>query len=317
MFHNQIFHNRNFHKVIVGFDGSERGLDALMLGQALVAPEGELIVCCVHHLQPLSARIGPTEPTIDGRSAQESVERATRMLKGGLTVTPMFVAGASAAEALQSTAIAEQADLIVLGSSHRGAIGRVFLGSVTQETLHGAPCPVAIAPVGFRGHPENARRSRIAVGYDVAEPVSSALSASVSLCEQTGAELHVVAVADDAAIPDPTRATMPYDEVVEARLRVAKHAVAESLTSVPETVSVTSEVRDGDPAEQLLEAAHDADLLVLGSHGRGALDRLIMGSVCNRVVRAAACAVLVVPPDEITDLVPPDTVAPSQAHETV
>jgi nucleotide-binding universal stress UspA family protein len=43
-------------------------------------------------------------------------------------------------------------------------------------------------------------------------------------------------------------------------------------------------------------------LLVLGSHGRGFVGRLIMGSVCDRVVRAAACAVLVVPPEEITDV---------------
>jgi nucleotide-binding universal stress UspA family protein len=65
----------------------------------------------------------------------------------------MFLAGASAASTLQRVAIAEQADLIVLGSSHRGALGRVLVGSVTQETLHEASCPVAIAPVGFRNHP--------------------------------------------------------------------------------------------------------------------------------------------------------------------
>lgn len=133
------------------------------------------------------------------------------------------------------------------------------------------------------------------------EPTPDALSAAVGLCEETGAELRLVAVAEDAAVSDPARATMPYAEITRARLRAAEQSVAEALTSVPETVSATSEVRDGDPAEQLLEVSDDADLLVLGSHRRGAMGRLIMGSVCDRVVRAAACAVLVVPPAEITD----------------
>jgi nucleotide-binding universal stress UspA family protein len=290
-----------FRKVIVGFDGSERGLDALMLGQTLTAPEGDLIVCCVHHLQPLSARIDPTEPTIDHKSAQESVERATRMLKGGLTVAPMFLAGESAAKTLQGAAISGQADLVVLGSSHRGALGRVLLGSVTQETLHEALCPVAVAPVGFHDHSESNRLARIAVGHDVVEPTPDALCAGVELCEQTGADLLLVAVAEDAAVPDPARATMLYAEITQARLRAAEQSVAEALTSVPESVSAASEVRDGDPAEQLLDVANDADLLVLGSHGRGTIGRLIMGSVCDRVVRAAACPVLVVPPAGVTD----------------
>ncbi len=290
-----------FCKVVVGFDGNDRGLDALMLGQALTAPEGDLIVCCVHHLQPLSARIDATEPTIDHTSAQESVERAMQMLKGGLTVTPMFLAGESTAKTLQCAAISEQADLVVLGSSHRGALGRVLLGSVTQATLREAPCPVAVAPVGFHADRTEARLTRIAVGHDAVEPTPDALSAAVGLCEQTGAELLLVAVAEDAAVPDPARATMPYAEITQARLRAAEQSVAEALSGVPETVSATGDVRDGDPAEELLEVSHDADLLLLGSHGRGIVDRLLMGSVCDRVIRSAACPVLVVPPTHTSD----------------
>ena len=213
----------------------------------------------------------------------------------------MFLAGESTAKTLQRAAISEQADLVVLGSSHRGALGRVLVGSVTQATLREAPCPVAVAPVGFHAHRTEARPTRIAVGHDAVEPTPDALSAAVGLCEQTGAELLLVAVAEDAAVPDPARATMPYAEITQARLRAAEQSVAEALTGVPETVSATSDVRDGDPAEELLEVSRDADLLLLGSHGRGIVDRLIMGSVCDRVIRSAACPVLVVPPTHTTD----------------
>jgi nucleotide-binding universal stress UspA family protein len=285
---------------MVAFDGSERGLDALLLGESLTVSEGELLLCCVHHYQALSARIDPTEPSIDRETAEEYVGNAMQFLKRGLTVTPILVSGANAARTLQKTAIAEHADLIMLGSSHRGVLGRVLIGSVTQETLHGAPCPVAVAPVGFHIHPPEGRLGRVAFGYDVVEPTPSALSVVVALCEETGAELRIVAVAEDAAVADPARAMLPYAAISQARLGAAGELVAEAIAGLPETVSATSDVRDGEPAEQLLDASRDVDLLVLGSHGRGMVGRLAMGSVCDAVVRAARCAVLVLPPGEST-----------------
>ena len=83
-----------------------------------------------------------------------------------MTFTGLPVAGVGAAMALQRAAEQQRADLIVLGSSHRGAVGRVLVGSVTEETLHGAPCPVAVAPVGFHRSPKDPRLGEIAVAYD-------------------------------------------------------------------------------------------------------------------------------------------------------
>jgi nucleotide-binding universal stress UspA family protein len=304
-----------FHKVIVGFDGSEHARDAHALGAVLTAPGGELIVCCVHHLKSLSARVDPTEPRLDRAAAERCAEEATGLVSS-VAVNPILVAGAGVAIALQHTAKQQHADLIVLGSSHRGALGRVFVGSVTAETLHAARCPVAVSPVGFRDHSEGTRLARIAVGHDVVEPTPDTLSAGVELCEQTGAELLLVAVAEDAAVDDPERATMSYAEITEARLHAAEQVLAEALRGLPESISATSEVRDGDPAEQLLEVTHDADLMVLGSHGRGTMGRLIMGSVCDRVMRAAACAVLVVPPSKSSDVAGTTRLSPaiSSAH---
>jgi nucleotide-binding universal stress UspA family protein len=286
-----------FSKVIVGYDGSEQARDALCLGEALTARDGELIVCCVHRFHALSARIDPTEPRVDEATARELVAEAPGLLTRGLTVTPMFVAGAGTPETLQRAAREQHADLLVLGSSHRGAVGRVLIGSVTEQTLHGAPCTVAVAPVGFYTQGTPARIQRVAVGHNVREPTPGALAAGIALCQETGASLLLAAVADDAAIPDPTRATMPYAEAVEARTHAAKQAVAAALTSVPKGLSATGSVRDGDTAGQLLEVAETVDLLVLGSHGRGLIGRLIMGSTSDVVVRGAACPVLVVPPN--------------------
>ena len=193
-----------FRKVIVGFDGSDRALDALLLGRALTVPDGELIVCCVHHFQSLSARIDPTEPRIDEESAQAIVEKATQLLDGSLKVKTKLVAGAGAATMLQHVASKEQAELIVLGSSHRGALGRVFIGSVTQETLHEASCTVAVAPVGFHDRQAHNPMRRIAVAHDSVEPTPAHFQPPRAV-RQTGAELLLLTVAEDAAVEDPER----------------------------------------------------------------------------------------------------------------
>ena len=283
-----------FRKVIVGFDGSDRALDALLLGRKLTASDGELIVCCVHHFHSLSARIDPTEPRIDQKSAQAMVKKATRLLDGSLDLTTKLVAGASAAETLHRVASEEQADLVVLGSSHRGVFGRVLIGSVTEETLHKTSRSVAVAPVGFHDHQAHNPIVRIAVGHDPVEPTRGALSAAVALCQETGAELLLVAIAEDAVVENPERDIMSYEALTQARLRATAASAEEMLSSVPQSTSANSEVLDGDPAEQLVAASENADLLVLGSHGRGFIDRLVMGSVSDRVVRAAACPVLVI-----------------------
>jgi nucleotide-binding universal stress UspA family protein len=286
-----------FSKVIVGFDGSDQAHDALALGRVLTAPDGEIIVCSVHHFKTLSAHLDPEEPRLDRASAERCAEEAGRLLDGPGRTSQLLVASASAALALQRTAERHHAEVLVLGSSHRGAVGRVLVGSVTEEALHRAPCPVAIAPVGFRGRPRHARLARIALGYDVAGRSPGALRAGVALASETGAELLVVAVADTAAaLAGGAGAALSYRAIVKARLQAAEEGVAQVLAALPEGVSATSEVRDGQPSEELLEVTGSVDLLVLGSRGRGPVRRLLLGSVCDAVVRAAACPVLVVPP---------------------
>jgi len=286
-----------FNRVIVAFDGSERALDALFLAEALTTSDGELVVCCVHHYEALSARIDPTEPSVDREAAQECVARASGLLQRGLTVTTMFLAGASTAVTLQKVAVRRNADLLVLGSSHRGALGRVFVGSVSQETLHGAPCPVAIAPVGLHRKPGGIRLARIAVGYDVVTPPLEALKEAATLASQTGAELELVAVADTAAArAGGASAALSYPAIVKARLDAAEAGISQAVGALPAGIKASGVVRDGRASEELLGVTHGVDLLVLGSRGRGPLRTLLLGSVCDVVVRAAACPVLVVPP---------------------
>jgi nucleotide-binding universal stress UspA family protein len=300
-----------FQKVIVGFDGSERARDALVLGKALTASDGELIVCCVHRFGTLSARVEPSAPDLDHEQAEHCVEEASRLLDGAPTITPLLIAGVSGALALLHAAEKQHADLLVLGSSHRGAVGRVLVGSVTEEALHGAPCPVAVAPVGFHRSPKLAPIGSIAVAYDDGLQADTALGVAGKLAAETGAHLQVFAIANTAtSMVVGSTADLAYSATLDSRVQMAEHDLAAAIASLPDGLTVTSEVRKGLPAEEILRGSHGADLLVLGSRRRGPLRRMVLGSVGDAVVRAAACPVLIVPPVE-------DSIASAQQHPAV
>ncbi len=288
--------SRMFHKMIVGFDGSEQARDALTLGANLTASDGELIVCCVHRYAMLSARIDPAAPDLDREQAEHCVAEASLLVDGAPAVTPLLLAGVGAAMVLQRAAEEKRADLIVLGSSHRGAVGRVLVGSVTEETLHGAPCPVAVAPVGFHRSPKPARIGDIAVAYDDELGADTALQVAGKLAAETGAHLRVIAIANTATpLVVGSTADLGYSANVDSRVQMAEHDLAAAIASLPGGLAVTSEVRRGLPAEEILRSSHGVDLLILGSRGRGPLRRMALGSVSDAVARAAACPVLIVP----------------------
>jgi len=286
-----------FHKVIVAFDGSEQARDALRLAATLTASDGELIVCCVHRFETLSARVDPSAPDLDLEQAEHCLEEASQLLDGAPRITPLLVAGVCGALALQHTAEEQHADLVVLGSSHRGALGRVLVGSVTEETLHGAPCPVAVAPVGVHRSAKPPRIGNIAVAYDDGLQAATALGVAGKLAAETGAHLQVIAIANSATpLVVGSTADLAYSANVDSRVQMAEHNLAAAIASLPGDVTVVSEVRTGLPAEEILRSSQGVDLLVLGSRRRGPLRRIMLGSVSDTVVRAAACPVLIVPP---------------------
>jgi nucleotide-binding universal stress UspA family protein len=135
-----------FKQVLVGFDGSAQAHNALVLAERLTAADGELVVCCVHRFDTVSARLDPVEPREDREAAEALAQEALRLVGERVKVTPLLLAAASSAIGLQHAAEQRHAELIVLGSSHHGTLGRVLVGSVSEGVLHGAPCPVLIVP---------------------------------------------------------------------------------------------------------------------------------------------------------------------------
>ena len=120
----------------------------------------------------------------------------------------MLKAPSSPARALHDTATSARADLIVVGSSHRGPVGRVLLGSVAERLLSGAPCAVAIAPRGYAGR-QSRRLQRIVVAFDGSPEAHLALSTACALAGRTRGSVRALTVIEPPpAGPDRAR-TVP------------------------------------------------------------------------------------------------------------
>lgn len=117
-----------------------------------------------------------------------------------------------------------------------------------------------------------------------------ALKLAASLARDHGARLEVVHVVQPPAVAIGESLLEPAWEEIKQEARAA----LDSLPSPDPALPLEKRLLDGDPAEQILQAAADlgCDLIVMGTHGRGGLARLLMGSVAEQVVRKAACPVL-------------------------
>ncbi len=134
---------------------------------------------------------------------------------------------------------------------------------------------------------------RIVVGVDGSDGGDRALRWAVREAAERGGTVQAVIAWNWEAIgAPPTFADV--DDPRERAERTLAAAIVAALTAGP-GVSVAAEVVRGYPAQVLVEAARDADLLVLGSHGHGRVFHAVLGSVAEECVRAATCPVVVVP----------------------
>jgi nucleotide-binding universal stress UspA family protein len=278
--------------VIVGFDGSQHAHDALALASVLAhAREVPLVAACVYVYRSLAPAGKDDEYGLYLRGeAQARLQQAAALTDQPLELVP--VAGGSVAEGLHRLAEQRDADIVVLGSSHVGAIGRVMAGSVPERLLHGVSCAVAIAPRGFATDASRTL-STIGVGFDGTPESHAALALAADLARATGARVRAIHACDPHISSLTPRAVAAIERSeYEATLRRYE---LQQLQQAAEAVGASAEVEDGDAAATLTARSHELDLLVLGSRSYGPLRRVLLGSISTRVVRQAACPVLVVP----------------------
>jgi nucleotide-binding universal stress UspA family protein len=279
-------------RLLVGFDGSEGGRDALELARVLSASEQDAsaVVATVLFTGPLpiAHALLPAEEAAEAEPLQEEA----RERLAGVGIEARAYGGGSPAAILTRLAEEEDFDAIVVGSPHRGAIGRVLLGSVAMSLLSGAPADVAVAPKGY-AESEHAEALRdIAVGYDGDPEARAALERAEALAKRSNARLKLLTVVTP---PVAAPVMVPGVYAPETPLEPDR-VIREGLASVDRALAAEPARFDGDPATELLRACEEGiDLLVLGSRGYGPLTRVLLGSVSRQVIGDAPCPVLVVP----------------------
>jgi nucleotide-binding universal stress UspA family protein len=277
----------SFGTIVVGFDGMSQGVDALHLAQALAEPSSEIVVCCVY---PLAVGDHGTAKRDDA----ESRLRVARALVGARPHTRFVVRAAfSPGAGLHEEADVSGADLLVVGSSHRGNLGRIVPGGVTRQALHAPPCAVAVAPLWLQSKDPIAFDT-IGVGYDGSAASHTALGRAGAMARARDVRLRVLTVVEPAGAGWSSAWMGPPPPDAEHREAAAREAT-EALAKFDGGLEATVEVRSGSPAEELVLASPELDLLVVGSRGYGPVRRALLGTVSARVAEAAACPVLVVP----------------------
>jgi nucleotide-binding universal stress UspA family protein len=225
-----------------------------------------------------------------GEDARVLAERVVERDGGELKV--VHVEKGSPADALRALAERGDADLIVLGSTHRAHFGSVAPGSVAENLLHGARCRLIIAPKGYGAADHSQDRLRVAaVGFDGMSESQAALDEAARLATKFGGSIRVIGV-----IPPVPPAAAAAAARVEGAGPDFETRLREAVAQLPPELRALPVIEHGDPVRKLIEdAGTGVDLLVLGSRGFGPVMRLLVGSVSSRVIREAPCPVLVVP----------------------
>jgi nucleotide-binding universal stress UspA family protein len=266
-------------EIIVGYDGTARGADALALGRALAD--------ALSPARLVSVTVGGP----DQRPAAPS-SRGTNL--SGTEVETRTLSDDSPAHALHALAEAEEPILIVLGSTHRGPLGRVLIGSVGEALLSGAPCAIAVAPGDYAAREEQ-RLLRIGVAVNGSAESWPALDAGIRLAQRLNAAFTLIAVAGPQRRGIGAGSSVPAPDPASLRQEGMVRALDEATDRVPTDLPVARRLLRGDPADELAEAAEDFDLLILGSRGYGPLRSVLLGGASAKLMRTAPCPILVLP----------------------
>ena len=286
--------------ILIGADASERSEDAIALARTLGERSGARLVlaaavpCTPVGLVGGSAVVVLVQEVVKETEARLEATAAT-LREAGYDVDCVTRGFISAGQLLQTVSEERAVDLIVVGSTQTGRIGRVFPGSTAERLLHGAPCPVAVAPVGYRDIDHHPLRW-IGVAFDGTDEARSALRAGVALARRHGAQLDVLTVLDVMGFGPPALMGGPGHDRTRADVEATARAHLESLIAeLDPEARPTGWLLTGDPADELARFSKDLDLLLAGSRGYGPMRAVLLGGMSGRLIREAACPLLITP----------------------
>lgn len=302
--------------VLTPIDGSARALRAVPWAARLAGKEGSVVLLRVVPPQPAYAE---ALLTLAG-SGEQGVDRIRReweqIANADLDEAAATIADSGAAvqrdieegepeERIIAAADSHGAEMIVMASHGRGAIGRAIFGSVADRVTRTATIPVLVLRTPEDEAPEDPPVRRIVVPLDGSELAEEALPVALRVAKTLGVPIHVVRAVDPVATMPVPRGAFGVSPIVTAEVadQIWNESEAEAKDTVRDAIArlrndgaeVDGATLSGSPFFAISDAAAPDDLLVLTSHGRGGVRRWLLGSVAEKLVREAPAPVLLVP----------------------
>jgi nucleotide-binding universal stress UspA family protein len=272
--------------------------DAAVNYAAGLAANYDATVHLLHVITPIPA--GMYEYAFDTSELLKSREESTigemnnlvaRVKQAGAYATPEVRVGDVYDEIKRSIEVVKP-DLLVMGTHGRRGVERWFMGSTTERLLRHSPVPLVtisatgekpLAPPRFR---------RILVTTDFSEGTQDALAYAFSVAQENESQVTLLHVLHDVSTELSVKYRAPLVNGVQKQLDDMVPAEARNWCNI------VTRVETGVPYRIILRTLEDekVDLVVMNIHGKGMLDRALLGSTAERVVRAAGCPVMMIPP---------------------
>ena len=289
-----------YDTILVPTDGSEHAVRAAE--HALYLADAFDAVVHVVNAVDLQAEAGPfsaggvDDEFVDRLTerGRETVAEIEAMVDASARIETAVVEGPPA-EAILDYAADSDADLLAMGTHGRTGVSRYVWGSVAERVVRQAPVPVLTV--------RETARSRVGDGYDDvlvptdgSESATAAVDHGLAIAAAAGARVHALNVIDvgDAAT---TPSVSPPTELLTDLEAEGERATEEIAARAREAgLDAVTEVREGYPADDVLDYVddNDVDLVAMGTQGRTGLNRYLLGSTAERVVRHAEVPVVAV-----------------------
>lgn len=283
-------------KLLLSTDGSEYSegaeREAIKLAKKC---SSTLWAISVVETNPEFEALAPQIAEKAGKTAREHIEALqARAKKEVVDCTGIVHQGEDSYKYIVDEAAKNKITMIILGRRGRTGLKRLMMGSVTARVIGHAACNVLVVPRAAKVEFKN-----ILVATDGSKYSAAAASEAIGLAKRNGSKLTVISVVpSELMTPTDIEFSMPQRELIaEKEMHAAeKNAKAVKDAAQKAGVAVQAFVMSGKPSDAIIETAREkgVDLIVQGSHGRTGLEKLLMGSVTERVIVLSTCAVLVV-----------------------
>ena len=290
-----------YDRILVPTDGSDvaetAAEAALTLANRFDADLHVVHVLDVGDLPPWVEDEDADEFATRGRDALSTV--ATMADEADVEVTTKFIESTEPIHrAILQYADEHDVDCIVMGTFGRTGLDRFVLGSIAEQTLRESPVPV-LTVHGETTFAEDF--DDILVPTDGSDSAEAAAAHAIDLALATDATLHIVHAVDPGIAWDEMNAGVVLDALEEAGKRALDAVIEDAETAG--VSGIESAVVSGAPHRAITEYADDRDVdcVVMGTHGRTGIDRYLLGSVTERVVRLADAPVLALKSDDAAD----------------